>query len=209
MNIRLSVRLARVRHTWFVSSRKEQAERSRALFVDTALRLFVDQGYEATPISQILEEADMAKGALYHHFPDGKKQLFVEVVDVVDHQLHEGFDHILETITSPVEQIAAGFDLLLHLASDREFARIILIEAAAVMPGAWTAGSEFLLLQNTLRRAMEAGEIRTMPLDAATSTLYGAARRAADFVAQASEPAEAANDCSAVLHALLNGLRTG
>lgn len=192
-----------------MSTRKEQAERSRTLLVDTALRLFVDQGYEATPISQILKEADMAKGALYHHFPDGKKQLFVEVVDVVDHQLHEGFDLILETITSPIEQIGAGFDLLLRLASDRDFARIILIEAAAVMPGAWTAGSEFLLLRDNLHRAMDAGEIQTMPLDAATSTLYGAARRAADFVAQSDDPARAAKNCSDVLHALLEGLRTG
>lgn len=192
-----------------MSTRKQQAAQSRTLLVDTALRLFVDQGYEATPISQILHEAGMAKGALYHHFPEGKKQLFSEVVDVIDHQLHEGFNGILETVTSPTEQITAGFDLLLRLACDRDFARIILIEANAVMPGAWSGGSEFLLLQDALRRAMDAGEIRLLPLDAATSALYGAARRAADFVAQSEDPARAAEGCSGVLHTILDGLRTG
>lgn len=196
-----------VRHTDPVTTRKEQAAQSRARLVATALRLFVDQGYDATPVSQILDEAEMARGALYHHFPEGKKQLFVEVVDVVDHQLHEGFDEVAATIDSPLEQITAGFDLLLGLAADRDFARIILIEAAAVMPGAWTDGSEFLLLQDALRRAMDAGEIRPLPLDAATSTLYGAARRAADLVARSPDPERSADECRSVLRTLLDGLR--
>ena len=54
-----------MRHTEPMTTRKEQAANSRALLVDTARRLFVDQGYEATPVSQILDEADMARGALY------------------------------------------------------------------------------------------------------------------------------------------------
>lgn len=191
-----------------MTTRKEQAAQSRRRLVETALHLFVDQGYEATSVGQILDRTDMARGALYHHFPEGKKQLFLEVVDVVDHQLHEGFEEILRDVESPMEQIAAGFGLLLRLAADRTFARIILIEAAAVMPGAWTDGSEFQLLRDTLRRAMDAGEIREIPLDAATSTLYGAARRAADFVARAPDPTSAAAECLAVLRALLDGLRS-
>ena len=197
----------RVCDTAAVTTRKEQAANSRARLVDTALRLFVEQGYEATSVTQILEQTEMARGALYHHFPDGKKQLFLDVVDVVDQQLHEGFGDILDRFTSPVEQIQAGFDLLLRLASDRAFARIILIEAAAVMPGAWTQGSEFVLLRDALSRAVDAGEIRSTPLDATTATLYGAARRAADFVAHAKDPARAAADCRVVLATLLRGLR--
>jgi AcrR family transcriptional regulator len=190
-----------------VSTRKEQAAQSRIRLVGAALHLFVEQGYESTPVSQILDRAGMARGALYHHFPEGKKQLFLEVVDVVDHQLHEGFEAILDATDSPVEQIAAGFDVLLRLAADRTFARIILIEAAAVMPGAWTQGSEFMLLRDALARAVDAGEVRPIPLDAATSTLYGAARRAADFVARSDDPATSATECSAVLRSLLDGLR--
>lgn len=196
-----------MRHTDQVTTRKEQAAQSRRRLVDTALRLFVEQGYAATPISQILDEAGMARGALYHHFPDGKQQLFVAVVDVVDHQLHEGFEAILEQDLTPIEQIAAGIDMLLGLAADRAFARIILIEAAAVMPGAWTDGSEFLLLRDRLQAAIDAGEIRTVPLDATASALYGAARRAADFVARAEDPRAAEADARLVLHALLDGLR--
>lgn len=191
-----------------MTTRKEQAALSRSRLVEAALHLFVDQGYEATSVGQILERTDMARGALYHYFPDGKKQLFLEVIDVVDHQLHEGFEEILREVRSPIEQVTAGFDLLLRLAADRTFARIVLIEAAAVFPGAWTDGSEFVLLRDTLRRAIDAGEIRELPLDAATSTLYGAARRAADFVARSPDPESAAKECTVALGALLDGLRT-
>ena len=180
---------------------------SRARFVDAALELFVAQGYEATSISQVLEATGMARGALYHHFPDGKKALFLGVVDVVDEAFHHGIETILGAVASPVEQISAAFDLLLRLAADPAFARIILIEAATVVPGAWAEGSEFVLLRAALERAIGAGEIRAVPLDAAASTLYGAARRAADFVARSDDPTHSAAECREVLGLLLGGMR--
>lgn len=190
-----------------MTRRKEQAERSRSLLIDTALRLFVEQGYEATSVSQILNAAGMARGALYHHFPDGKKELFAEAVEVADHPFHEGLDEIVATIESPVEQIVAGWRLLLELATEPVFARIVLVDAPMVAPGAWTGGEQFLLLRAVLEQAMAAGEIAPVPVDAAASTLFGAIRRMADFVAVADDPAQAAHDGDVVLHALLDGLR--
>lgn len=189
------------------NTRKEQAARSRARLVTVARELFVDQGYAATSVSQILDRAGMARGALYHHFPDGKEALFVAVVDEVDHQLHEGFEQILATVTSPLDQIVAGIELVLDLAIDRDFSRIILIEAAAVMPGAWVQGSEYQLLRHNLELAMDRDEIRPLPLDATASIIYGAARRSADFVARADRPDTAAADARTVLRALIDGLR--
>ncbi|MGV0850096.1 TetR/AcrR family transcriptional regulator [Mycolicibacterium phlei] len=55
-------------------------DRSRAALVDTAARLFRRQGYAATGINQILEQAAVKPGSLYHHFPDGKQQLAAAVV---------------------------------------------------------------------------------------------------------------------------------
>jgi AcrR family transcriptional regulator len=195
-------------HNAPVSSRKEQAQQSRARIVDSALALFVRQGYKATSVSEILEATGLARGALYHHFPEGKKAVFLAVVDVVDEAFHHGIEDILGTIDSPVEQISAGFELLLRLAADPTFARIILIEAATVVPGAWAEGSEYLLLRAAIEQAITAGEIRAVPLDAAASTLYGAARRAADLVARSDHPARVAAECQEVLDLLLGGMRT-
>lgn len=171
------------------------------------MRLFVEQGYEATPVSQILDDAGMARGALYHHFPDGKRALFAEVVEAADHDLHHGLDHIVATVESPLARIEAAARLVLDLAADRTFAKIILVEAPIVMPGAWTGGGEFVLLRATLEEAMAAGEIRALPLDATASILFGAVRRMADFVAIADDPTLSAREGTAVIQVLLDGLR--
>lgn len=190
-----------------MTRRKEQAERSRSRLVEAALRLFVAQGYEATSISQVLAATGMAKGALYHHFPEGKRELFGEAVEIADHPFHEGLDEIVATVASPVARITAGWKLVLDLATDPVFAKIVLVEAQAVAPEAWTGAGQFQLLRATLEEAIAAGEVRPVPLDAAAATLFGAIRRMADYVAVADDPAQAARDGDTVLHALLEGLR--
>ena len=186
---------------------KAQAEHSRTLLIETALRLFVAQGYKATPISQILDEAGMARGGLYHHFPDGKKELFAEVVEYVDEPFHHGLEDIVNRVDSPIERIAAAWKLLLGLAAEPAFAKIVLVEATAVDPGAWTGSGQYQLLRATVEEAIAAGELLPMPVDAVASTLFGAIRRMADYVAVASEPDEAARDGDEVLATLLHGLR--
>jgi AcrR family transcriptional regulator len=56
-------------------------DRSRAALIDTAATLFRRQGYAATGLNQILDEAAIKPGSLYHHFPQGKQQLAAAVVD--------------------------------------------------------------------------------------------------------------------------------
>jgi len=56
-------------------------DRSRAALIDNAATLFRRQGYAATGLSQILEEANIKPGSLYHHFPQGKQELAAAVVE--------------------------------------------------------------------------------------------------------------------------------
>jgi TetR/AcrR family transcriptional regulator, lmrAB and yxaGH operons repressor len=56
-------------------------DRSRAALIDTAATLFRRQGYAATGLNQILDEAGVKPGSLYHHFPQGKQQFAAAVVD--------------------------------------------------------------------------------------------------------------------------------
>ena len=191
------------------TSRQTQAAESRNKLIAIARKRFVDDGYTNTSIASILDEAGMAKGALYHHFPDGKIGLFEAVADQLDEDFHHGLEEIVESDDGPVDQILAGFDVLLSLASQRDFARVILIEANIVMPGAWDEGSEYQLLRDALDRAMQAGEIAELPLDATASLVFGAGRRSADFVARAKDPQTAADQSRQVFRALIDGLRKG
>jgi TetR/AcrR family transcriptional regulator, lmrAB and yxaGH operons repressor len=56
-------------------------DRSRAALIETAATLFRRRGYAATGLNQILDEAGVKPGSLYHHFPQGKQQLAAAVVD--------------------------------------------------------------------------------------------------------------------------------
>ncbi len=56
-------------------------DRSRAALIDAAAILFRRQGYAATGLNQILDEAGARPGSLYHHFPQGKQQLAAAVVE--------------------------------------------------------------------------------------------------------------------------------
>lgn len=48
---------------------EKRTQKTRSRIVETALRLFQQQGYEETSMEQIARESDVAKGTLYHHFP--------------------------------------------------------------------------------------------------------------------------------------------
>lgn len=111
-------------------------------------------------------------------------------------------------MSSPVERIVAAWKLLLGLAAEPVFATIVLVQATAVDPGAWTGTGQYQLLRATIEEAIAAGELQPLPVDAVASTLFGAIRRTADYVAVADDPAQAAKDGDEVLTLLLASFRT-
>lgn len=59
---------------------KEEAEKTRARILASALALFVKQGYEHTTFTEIAARLKMTKGAVYWYF-DTKEALLVALVD--------------------------------------------------------------------------------------------------------------------------------
>lgn len=60
--------------------REDRSERCRRVVLDAALRLFSQNGYGATSVRQIAEEAEVSVGAVYHHFPD-KESMFRTLIE--------------------------------------------------------------------------------------------------------------------------------
>jgi AcrR family transcriptional regulator len=60
--------------------RQARSEQSRREVLDAALRLFSRQGYRATTVRDIADEAGVSTGNVYHHFPD-KEAIFRTLLD--------------------------------------------------------------------------------------------------------------------------------
>ncbi|MGD1109953.1 MAG: TetR/AcrR family transcriptional regulator [Mycobacterium sp.] len=95
-------------------------DRSRAALVDSAATLFRRQGYAATGLNQILDEAGVKAGSMYHHFPQGKQQLAAAVVDTEGAAIEQLLRRFLATDRSVADIVERWIDLLVAgLAGDQ------------------------------------------------------------------------------------------
>jgi TetR/AcrR family transcriptional regulator, lmrAB and yxaGH operons repressor len=86
-------------------------DRSRAALIDKAATLFRRQGYAATGLNQILDNAGVKAGSLYHHFPQGKQELAAAVVDSAG----AGIEQLLRRFLSAGRPVADVVDRWIDL----------------------------------------------------------------------------------------------
>lgn len=60
---------------------------TRARLLEVALLLFRQRGFHGVAVSDVLVAAGAPKGCLYHHFPGGKEQMAVAVIEAVAAQV--------------------------------------------------------------------------------------------------------------------------
>lgn len=60
--------------------RKEQAEATKRRLTDEAEKAFSENGYKGTSVRSLSKSLGISESLLYHYFPDGKKELFCQVV---------------------------------------------------------------------------------------------------------------------------------
>lgn len=77
--------------------------------LETASRLFYDQGYNQTGINQIIEEADIAKASLYHHFPS-KTDLLLAYLDRTHDLWFDELETFLRGRVTAREKLSGMFD---------------------------------------------------------------------------------------------------
>ncbi|WFB11079.1 TetR/AcrR family transcriptional regulator [Streptomyces sp. LX-29] len=80
-------------------------ERRREL-LDTAAEVFAAQGYNATTVRRIADEAGMLAGSLYYHF-DSKESMLDEILSTFLNELWAGYDAVLAADLGPRETIEA------------------------------------------------------------------------------------------------------
>jgi AcrR family transcriptional regulator len=61
--------------------KKEHAQNTRALALSTANAMLHEHGYLGVSMEEVAKSINVTKAALYHHFPEGKEQLVLEIAE--------------------------------------------------------------------------------------------------------------------------------
>ena len=185
------------------AARREQTQR---LLVSAARKLFASKGFAATSTPEIVAEAGVTRGALYHHYAD-KTALFAAVVEQ---------EHLLIAMTinaaaggddepGPIKAVMAGCDAYLDAMQDPGRRQIMLVDAPAVLGreavDAIDARHGMETLVHGLREAMDAGALRKLPVES-LAHLFSAM-----FDRAAMAPPEVLADYRKSIKALIRGLK--
>lgn len=190
--------------------RERQAEATRELLVGIARERFVEQGYAATAMDDIVQRAGLAKGALYHHF-SGKDALFTAVYDVV---LDETAGAVMAAALAeedPWAAVRAGLSAFLDACLRPAFRRIVIIDSVTVLAArAWengTEGVELPMLRTVLTPLVDSGALPGVTLDALAHLALGGLYGSALYIARAADPEAARVEADVVLDVVLRGVR--
>lgn len=77
--------------------------------LDTAERLFFEQGYNITGINQVIEEADIAKASLYKHF-ESKVDLLVAYLQRYHESWYDRLEAAANKTADPKQKLLGIFD---------------------------------------------------------------------------------------------------
>ena len=159
------------------------------------------RGY-AVGLAEIVREAGVTKGALYHHFEGGKTDLFRAVLAQVQAEVAQTVAATADAEPDPWAQLTAGCRAFLTASTDPAVRRIMLIDGPAVLGWSeWRAMDEAESashLADSLAALVEAGIIVPQPVAPLARLLSGAMNEAALWLAETGDP----TDLDAVLAAL-------
>jgi TetR/AcrR family transcriptional repressor of lmrAB and yxaGH operons len=80
---------------------------SKSLLIDTATTLFQQKGYKGVGVNEILKVCNLTKGALYHHFPNGKEELLIACLQSMNEAITTDIEDIFKRYSTTQEATQA------------------------------------------------------------------------------------------------------
>ena len=100
---------------------KEEAEKTRATILKSALKVFLKNGYSKTSLSDIAENAGYTRGAVYWHFKD-KSEILKKIISKFHDRFHSKQNDIMESPLDSMSKIYEMIDINLPLLyNNKEF----------------------------------------------------------------------------------------
>ncbi len=90
---------------------------TKSLIINIATTLFQQKGYMGVGVNEILKACNVTKGALYHHFPNGKEELLIACLQSMDKEITTDIDDIFKQYQTTkgatqamLDKLVADFD---------------------------------------------------------------------------------------------------
>jgi AcrR family transcriptional regulator len=185
------------------------AETIRKL-IDVARTHFTEYGYADAALESIVHEANLTRGAVYHHFRS-KKELFRIVLEDVQREVAEGVEQEASASEDIWQQLYLGCRAFIMAAVEERNRRIMLIDGPAIV--GWEVWREMdknhsmRLLREQLGIMHDHGYFRTVPLDAMTHFISGGLNETALWITNESLQPNALDETMKVLGVFLEGLK--
>ena len=112
--------------------RAERGEATRAALVGAARELFSERGYSGVGTNEVVAQAGVTRGAMYHHFRD-KQDLFRAVYEQTEREIVESTAAAISTIDDPWEMLASGVHSFFDACTDPALRQIGLVDGPAVL----------------------------------------------------------------------------
>lgn len=137
-------------------TRRLAPEARKALLVAAAEETFADRGYTQAGLADVATLAGVSKTLLYHYFPDGRPELYREVMERL---VSEVVDVVRAAVQAPTasEQRLAGLAaaLVRYFGEHADAYRLLILEP-------WGSGDPGVVGQAMAVRARLASEINTL-----------------------------------------------
>lgn len=176
-----------------MSRPRTQAERlavTRATLLREARLIFAASGYDAAATEEIVQRAEVTRGALYYHFKD-KRAVFEAIVEEVASEIAAAIDKRAEPAGDPLQALIEGTRAFIDACLDPAVRRIYLIDAPAVL--GWHRWREIdaphglRSLREGVAAVLAARPDQTLSVEPITFLLSGAFNEAALWVAEAKD----------------------
>ncbi|MFA9456640.1 TetR/AcrR family transcriptional regulator [Halalkalibacter sp. AB-rgal2] len=169
---------------------KAEAEATIETLIETARKQFAVQGFYKTSLEELVKEAGVTRGALYHHFTN-KKSLFLTVFERIQSEMAKNVELEAVGSTDVWAQLLNGCQAFILSAINEENRQIILIDGPAVLGWeAWRqmdASYSMKLLNEQLHTMQKNGHLKPTSIEALTHILSGAMNESALWLAQQSD----------------------
>lgn len=188
---------------------------TKVKLLEAARQLFTERGFNEVPAEELVQQAGLTRGALYHHFGGkgvlgGKEGLFAALYEEVQREIGGKIWEAAEGQRDAWSALRTGCHAFLGACVDPTVRRVVLLDAPSVL--GWEhwrtvdAKHGLGLLKEGLREAIEEGAIRDQPVDPVAYLLLGAMNEAAMWIARSGEPETALRQAGESLDELLEGL---